>query len=359
MKGYISIFLVFLFLSVGLFADWKTTTAGYLNKVQDYESLISFLSNALKNSSNHDAQIMYVILGYCYSNLGNPESERFWIKKKFSESPEYPLLVDFFSDKINLDITEYWNNWIEKFPYVKELQLPISSFPYKQVPSSIQLSLLSNANAFFKLYRNNSLIREGTLVKGSNTIEIPGVDLLATSNGLADLSLEVSAAGVSIKKSLLLLITVDKPEDIVFSDHGLSIKNKAFQPETKTETLIITKSYFDSNHFSSKSLPLFACGLGAIVADLLFVKKKLDDSNFSHSSEPIYDAAHKTLMATGIALSAKGIWGLIKSFKKSSESVDKSSPDKTAIDYNNYIRSVISQAESKVVFHLSVSWRDL
>lgn len=361
-KRKTAIFIGLLAACSWLAADWKKDTVEKIAAEASYPQLVEALEKTYPDLAEGEKAIVCLLLGYCHSRLNRPQAELSWMKKYLEQFRAADVKIGFISAASRQKILRFKASWQRDFPVIYDLAIAPASavIAYFSPPGELKLRLQLSVPCQFQLFAvDGRALAKGTLGEESRVVVVPiNSDFIRTPRHDFRLLLTlVSAPEKEIEKYFAIELAYQAPENSEFNPRtaDISIRGREFQPETRTETLILSqKTVFDKQQFKKTFLKDLLIGAGFFIVNATLVSSTIENSETSLYAMSALYGTRRAFTVAGIAFSLKALLQLPKVIRRERVTEEKTVPLPEAKAANEGLKRDLAVAKGKVMVQLSV-----
>ncbi|MCX6555657.1 MAG: hypothetical protein NTZ12_11705 [Candidatus Aminicenantes bacterium] len=359
---FLGLFLVFSLLA----GDWKKETAAQIALEKNYPLLVESLQKYFPDLPDDEKAAVCLLIGYCQARLNNPQAELSWMKKYLEEFKAADVKIGFIAAGPRKKIMQFKGSWQRDFPVIRELAMTpkFSQVAYFNPPTELKLRLQLSTPCNFHLFAaNGDLLAMGVLGAEPRVVAFPvaGDFFKTVRHDFRLLLMLVSAPEKEIEKYFAIEMGYQIPENTTFDPltADLKIKGRELQPETRTETVILSRrTVFDKQEFKKSFVKDLLIGAGFFIINATFVSSNIENPDTSLYAKSALYGTRRVFNIAGIAFSLKALLGLPKVIRREKVSEEKIIELPTARAVNEGLRRELALAKEKVMVQLVVKPSD-
>ncbi|MCX6558152.1 MAG: hypothetical protein NTW95_12115 [Candidatus Aminicenantes bacterium] len=342
--------------------DWKKETAARIAVEKNYPQLVESLQKVFPDLAADDKAVVCLLIGYCQSRLNNPPAELSWMKKYLEQFKAADVKIGFIAVATRQKILQFKASWQRDFPVIRELAMAPASaaIAYFSPPSELKLRLQLSVPCQFQLFAaNGDVLAQGVLGEEPRVVAFPVAgDFFRTARHDFRLLLTlVGAPEKEMEKYFAIEMGYQAPENTAFDPltAELKIKGREFQPEARSETVILSqRTVFDKQEFKKSFLKDLLIGAGFFIVNATFVSSTISNPETSLYAKSALYGMHRVFNIAGIAFSLKALLQLPKVIKREKVTEEKTVALLEAKAANEGLKQELVQAKEKVMVQLSV-----
>jgi hypothetical protein len=357
--------LLLLFFSMALSilaVDWKKETAAQIGSEKDYPLLIESLQKYFPDLPDGEKAAVCLLIGYCQSRLNNPQDELLWMKKYLEEFKAAEVKIGFIAAGLRQKIMQFKGSWQKEFPVIRELTLAAESsrIAYFNQPTKVKMRIQMSVPCNFQLLdANGNLLAKGVLGKEVRIIAFPiSGDFFKNAQYNFRLLLTlIDTPEKEVEKYFSMELHYQFPENMTFDPLSaeMKMKGRELQPETKTETVILSqRTIFDKKAFKKSFLKDFFIGAAFFIIKSTFISSTIDNPDTSLYAKSALFGTRKVFTMAGIGFSLKALSQLPKVFKRERVSEEKTVALPEIKAANDNLKRELALGKEKVMVQLTV-----
>jgi hypothetical protein len=360
-KKLLSFICLPLFFSL-LAADWKGEAGVQIGLEKNYPLLVESLQKYFPDLPDNEKAAVCLLLGYCQSRLNNPQAELLWMKKYLEEFKAADVKIGFIAAGRRQKIMQFKSSWQKDFPVIRELALDAKSsqIAYFKPPNELKLRMRMSIPCNFQLFAaNGNLLAQGVLDNETRVVAFPvAADFFREAHHNLRLLLTlVNAPEKEIEKYFAIEISYQFPENMTFNPLIAELKMKGWelQPETKTETVVLSqRMIFDKKEFKKSFLKDLLIGAAFFIVRSTFITSNIDNPDTSLYAKSALYGTRKVFAIAGIAFSLKALLQIPKVFRREKISAEKTVDLPEIKTANDNLKQELSLGKEKVMARLTV-----
>jgi hypothetical protein len=356
------IFFVCILLFSLLSADWKKDVAGQIADEKEYPRLVESLQKAFADLPGAERAAVSLIIGYCQSQMNNPQAELSWMKRYLEEFRAAPLDLRFLPPASRLKIQKFKLSWQGDFPVLWELALAAedAEIAFFDPPSDLRLRLQVSLPCEFQLLApDGTPLARGSLDREIRTVKIPlAADFFKVASHPFRLLLTLRRAPEkTVEKYFSIELQYLSPPEAVFDPPSGDIKleGREFQRESRTETRVLfQRTRFDKELFKKTVLKDLLIGAAFFVVDATLLNSTVDNPNTSLYAKSALYGTRRVFQLAGVGFSLSALARLPGLFKRERSVEERAIDLPEARAANEALKRDLAQARKKVRVRLAV-----
>jgi hypothetical protein len=345
-----------------LAADWKKETAAQIGSQKDYLLLVQSLQKYFPDLPDNEKAVVCLLIGYCQSRLGNPQDELLWMKKYLEEFKAADVKINFIAPGVRQKIIQFKGSWQNDFPVIRELALAAQSsqIAYFHPPDELKIRLQMSIPCNFQLFDSSgNLLAKGVAGKEARVVAFPvAADFFKDAHHNFRLLLTlINAPEKEIEKYFAMELRYQFPENMIFDPlvAEVKLKGRDLQPETKTETVILSqRTIFDKKVFKESFLKDLLIGAAFIIVKSTLINSTIDNPDTSLYAKSALYGTRKVFAIAGMAFSLKALLQLPKVFRREKISEEKTVALPEIKAANDNLKKELALGKENVMVQLTV-----
>ncbi len=357
-----AIFFACFLLVSRLAADWKKQAAAQAASEKEYPLLIEFLQKEFAGLPDAEKAAVSLLAGYCHSRSQNAQGELFWMKKYLEEFRGVEVDMKFLPPGVRQKVQAFGLSWQRDFPVLWELSpapehAEVSFFA---PPSVLNLRLQASLPCDFRLFsREGEALAQGVLSRELQAVKVPlAADFFRAASHHFRLLLTLrSAPEKTVEKYFAVELHYVFPENVDFDPARaeLKLKGRELQPETRTETRVISRrTRFDKEVFKKSVLKELLIGAGFFVVNATLLTSTIDNPDTSLFAKSALFGTRRVFTLAGVACSLSALSRLPKAFRHEKVVEEKVHDLPEARAANEALRRDLEQARKAIRVKLAV-----
>jgi len=357
-----AIFFVLVLLASRLAADWKEQATAQAASEKEYPLLIEFLQKEFAGLADAEKAAASLLIGFCYSRLHDAQGELSWMKKYLEDFRGVAADLKFLPPGVRRKVQAFGLSWQRDFPVLWELSpapehAEVSFFA---PPSALNLRLQASLPCDFRLFsRQGEELARGVLEREVQVVKVPlAAGFFSTASHHFRLLLTLrSAPEKSVEKYFAVELRYVFPEQVEFdpAQAELKLKGRELQPETRTETRVISRrTRFDKEVFKKTVLKELLIGAGFFVVNATLLTSTIDNADTSLFAKSALFGTRRAFTLAGVACSLSALSRLPKAFRREKVVEEKAHDLPEARAANEALRRDLEQARRTVRVQLTV-----
>jgi hypothetical protein len=357
------LFLMFFSIAFSMLADdWKKETAAQIGQEKDYLLLVQSLQKHFPDLADNDKAVVCLLIGYCQSRLDNPQAELLWMKKYLEEFNAVDVKIGFIAAALRQKILQFKGSWQKDFPVIRKMGLAAESslVAYFNPPTELKMLLQVSVPCNFQLFDSNStLLAKGILVNEARVVTFPvTADFFKKKRHNLHLLLTLSSAPEKeIEKYISLELSYQFPENMTFDPLAadLKMKGRELQPETKTETVVLSqRTIFDKKVFKKLFLKDLLIGAAFFIVKSTLINSTINNPDTSLFAKSALYGTRKVFTMASVGFSLKALFQLPKAFRREKVTEEKAVALPEVRAANDILKRELAQGKEKVMVQVTV-----
>jgi hypothetical protein len=357
-----AVFFVCILLFSQLAADWKKQAAVQAANEEEYPLLIEFLQKEFAGLPDDEKVVVSLLIGYCHSRMPSAKDELLWMKKHLEELRGGEVDLKFLPPGVRQKVQAFGLSWRRDFPVLWELSPAPehAEIAFFSPPSVLNLRLQASLPCDYRLFsRDGEALAQGVLGQELQTVKVPlGDDFFKVASHHFRLLLTLrSAPEKTVEKYFAVELHYIFPENVIFDPvkAELKLKGRDLQPETMTETRVISRrTRFDKTTFKKVVLKDLLAGVAFYVVSSTLLTSTIDNPDTSLFAKSALFGTRRVFHLAGFACSLSALCKLPKAFKREKVSEEKSRDLPEARAANEALRHDLERARKSVRVKLAV-----